>query len=139
MWRVVAAVATIVGLAGCASTTTTVGDALDSALSATGSASLAVELGESGNALPTLVDTALSDALRQLEAATTTLEQGVPPADGSAEDRALWSDGLQLVRAATDAVLEARSGLAAGRSLDESSAALDEALDALREARERLQ
>jgi hypothetical protein len=137
VWPAVAAVIAIVALAGCASTSSTVSDALDSAISAAGTASLAVDLGESGNALPPLVDTALSDALRELETATTSLEQAVPPADAPVAERAGWRDSLRLVRAATDAVVEARSGLAAGRDFD--VAALDAAVDALRDARERLQ
>jgi hypothetical protein len=138
VWPAVAAAAiAIVGLVGCASTSSTVSDALDSAISAAATASLAVDLSESGNALPPLVDTALSDALRELQTATTSLEQSVPPAGDPAAERALWSDGLSVVRAATDAVLEARSELAAGR--DPDRAALDAALDALRQARERLQ
>jgi hypothetical protein len=116
-------------LSSCASTGSRVSDAIDSAESATASASIALGLYGDGRALPGLTDTVLGDALTELGSAESDLSQLGPIGNsGAAKQR---DAALATIRAATDAVLAAREVVAAGGDPDDAVTVLDHVTDAL--------
>jgi hypothetical protein len=130
MMRAFAAVgvALALALAGCTSLRSTVSDALDQAVSATGTAALAVALADDGRTPRPAADTALADALTELDDAATTLVDAGPAGPA---DSALRRDALAAIRGAADAVLAARDDLSAGRDLAADEAGVRAARDAL--------
>lgn len=128
MIRALAAAALVLALAGCTSLRSTVVDALDQAVSATSTATLAVQLAGAGRLLDPPADTALADALTDLDDAATTLVDAGPAAPGESSARRA---ALAAIRAAQDAVLAARDDLSAGRDLTGEEADLRAARDAL--------
>jgi hypothetical protein len=130
MIRVLAAAVLVLTLAGCSSVRSTVTDSLNQAVSATGTAALAVELLADGRSFTASADTALADALTELgDAATALVDAGAAAPGESAARR----EALAAIRSATDAVLAARDDLSAGRDLTDDKAALRAARDGLRQ------
>jgi hypothetical protein len=123
------AIAATLTLTACASLGERVHDALDAAASATTSAALALELRDSGQALRPLTDTALGDALAELDGATTDLTGSGPTTDAAAGQAR--DDALDAIRVASDAVQGARDAVAAGDDLGASIDAVHDAADAL--------
>jgi hypothetical protein len=130
MIRGFAAAALVVLLAGCSSLRSTVTNSLDQAVSAAGTAALAVQLVADGRSSTAPTDTALADALTELDDAATALVDAGPAAP---DESAARREALAAIRQAIDAVLAARDDLSAGRDLARDEAALRAARDALRE------
>jgi Xaa-Pro aminopeptidase len=125
----VAVVGLLLAVSACSSLPDTVSASLDSASSATASASTVLRELDDGKALPPFADTVLGDALTELDGATTDLTgTGAIPDPGAASTR---DDALDAIEAATDAVLAARDTVASGGDLRSDIAAVDLATDRL--------
>jgi hypothetical protein len=129
MMRAAALAAMILLLTACTSVPDRVRDALDSASSATASASLALHALDDGKATAPFTDTVLGDALTELTGVETELTETGPIGDPA--DAATRTGALSLIRFGINAVLDAREAVAAGDDLDEVTDAVDDATDTL--------
>ena len=115
---------------GCSSTTETVDQALRESSSAVASARLALELYTSDTATLSLTDTALSDALTELDGAQSDVSEVEATGASESRDRRRALDGI---RSGVDAVSTAREELSAG-----SASGIGNAVDALEAAQTQL-
>lgn len=106
--------AAAIGLTGCASVEQTVDDQIDASVAAVGTARLAVEQLVEGRSYGPTVDTALLDALTQLEDAERSLAEVVPASDSQFSER---QTALSGVHDAIMAVAAARWSVADGAAL----------------------
>jgi hypothetical protein len=116
-------------LGGCAPSGEDVSSALDAAVSATTTAGIALQELDDGAALPPFADTALADALTELDGAATDLTE-----TGAITDPSLSADR----QVALDAVREAADAVAAARDAVASRGPLDPIIDRVEAARDRL-
>ena len=115
-------------IVGCGSVTDAMTAASRSAAAATSGAGLAVSLYDHSGATASATDTALSDALTQLEAAQKDAVEAQPT---TADESSRRESALIAIRTATDAVVAAREALASGVQPDPS--ALESAAHMLQE------
>lgn len=125
-WAVVVGVVVLLTVTGCATSRGGVMGSLsraaDQASSAAQSGTLAYQLETDGSTIPGVSDTALKDALKELDDADTSAQNEQPE---STEEITTQQDALTKIRAAEDAILHAQQTGADNQN---------EALDGLRNA-----